>query len=410
MLENKLAKMPLANWGGLSFKCRCGARHEINVKEIVLRDDACSLISYFAKKMGRVLHIVYEKSVCDAAREKVGKKLDKSLYFTESFLPDTNLLSVKQCDAVLSEAREDVKVIVCVGGANAAEYGKYASAKSNAQWIFVNILPDGDNFASNYAMLWQDGVKRMFGGRAPDVILCDMDLAFKLSVDRIRDGLSLVYRNMLVVFDNNFAVAVQGCGGCGVINFILTAAVRDAVALSAKPYGKNKVKELFTCLTRISLAKSMAKVNMEYLTGAHSLAYILQTKYPEYSEARLAACVFDVLTNIYRIILTDDVRLSCDKDRLAHSQAIKKHFGLDIDSAYQYNADDDAYRDGRAGFLKNIEVVAKVATLAKSCMDEKPLFDGKTAEACLKTASDVYVFDGLLSYANDKGLFDFEEA
>ena len=53
MTDNRLAKMPLSNWGGLSFKCRCGNLHQIDVKEFVIKQDACDYIAHFAKKMGR---------------------------------------------------------------------------------------------------------------------------------------------------------------------------------------------------------------------------------------------------------------------------------------------------------------------------------------------------------------------
>ena len=33
--QKKLAKMPLYDWGGLSFNCKCGKMHQIDVKEIV---------------------------------------------------------------------------------------------------------------------------------------------------------------------------------------------------------------------------------------------------------------------------------------------------------------------------------------------------------------------------------------
>ena len=59
MTDNRLAKMPLSNWGGLSFKCRCGNLHQIDVKEFFIKQDACDYIAHFAKKMGRTMHLVF---------------------------------------------------------------------------------------------------------------------------------------------------------------------------------------------------------------------------------------------------------------------------------------------------------------------------------------------------------------
>ena len=55
--------MPIENWGGLSFRCKCGARHEINVKEAALTDDACYMINAVGKKMGRRAHVVYDAAI-----------------------------------------------------------------------------------------------------------------------------------------------------------------------------------------------------------------------------------------------------------------------------------------------------------------------------------------------------------
>lgn len=409
MLENKIAKMPLSNWGGLSFKCHCGTRHEISVKEIVIRDDVGALIPYFAKKMGRVAQVVYDECVYHEAREKVAQKMNKSFDVTECLLHGSNTLTKDYCDKLLSQANEATKVIICVGGANANEYGKYASAKLGCQWIFINILPNGDNFASNYSMLWDGGVKQMFKGHAPDVILCDLDLAYRLSAEKTDEAFALILRNLGIVFDNNFASIVQGSRSCSVINFIITNAVKDAVNHSQKPYGKGLVKELFSCLLRISLAKNMAKVNMEYLTSMHSMIYALQSRYNNYSEGVLSVAVADTLAKVYQVVLNADSRLVPDKDRYGHTRIIKQVFGLDIESSYGWTNDDEGYAANKKDFAKNAEVMSKVARLAKKLVKTRPVWDADFATACLQVASDIYAYNGLLAYANEKGLFDTQE-
>ena len=53
MFADRLNKTALADLGGISFKCSCGNRHSVSVKDVVLRDDALSLLPFFLKKTTR---------------------------------------------------------------------------------------------------------------------------------------------------------------------------------------------------------------------------------------------------------------------------------------------------------------------------------------------------------------------
>lgn len=320
-----------------------------------------------------------------------------------STLPAANVLSVEDCEKILNEAGEQTGLFVCVGGANACAYGKYVAAKTGKQWIMLAVLPNSDDFAANHCMLWQDGIKRVLPGRAPDVLLCDFDLAFKLSAGLDEEGVALALRNVLAVFDNVFAYAVQGGTKCNVANYVLTTCVSDALSLAGMPFSKEKATKLMTCLLRVSLAKSLCKASTQYLSSAHALTFALQTKHPEYAEGALALPVCDVLTKVFAASLESDCRLLVEKDGAGHADEAKAVFGADVQAASQPN-NEEAFENNRAAFAKNLQTAQGVVSVALKNGGQKVAWGD--ASACLRLCTDVYAYGGMLSYLCDKGYLE----
>ena len=396
--------MPIENWGGLSFRCKCGARHEINVKEAALTDDACYMINAVGKKMGRRAHVVYDAAIDAETRRKIAQRLDKTFEYTVSeFCPDGPLTRT-YCDGVMAESAEEAVVTVCVGGAAVCEYGKYASAVSGRQWIFLCLIPDGDNFACDFARLYDGGVKGLFPGRAPDVLLCDTKLAYPYAAEVFDVGLAVAARNILTVADADFAARIQGGRGCDVINYVLTNCVRQAVPLFKKQAGKSAVRTLFDCLLRISLAKSLCNVKTAYLTGINAFSDMLEFVTGK-SEQSLAAASAYTLASVYKAATEDKLPLAAGKDCLAHREAIIRLTGEDCDVSAGF-ADADAFEKNRERLAFNADIAFRVTKAAAAADRNPPKWDFSAASGCLKTCCDVYSYGGLLSYLGDAGLLD----
>lgn len=406
MTDNRLAKMPLVNWGGLSFKCRCGNLHEIGVKEFVLKQDACDYIAHFAKKMGRTMHLVFEQKVFEKAKDKVIKKFGKIFDVTTSVLDDQNLLTRDHCNNILAQAKEQTKVIVCVGGYNACQYGKYASQKFGVQWVFVNVLPDCDDVATNYCNLWQNNVKQILPGKAPDVVLCDLDLAYDFCLDDLQTAFGIILQNGLFVFDRVFANKVQNKQVCEVSNHVVITAVKDAIKLAKKPFSKNTVNEIFACQYRISVAKCLSGENQNNFAGIHAFANALQSKYLQYTQGQLVCAASDVLAKIYAQVLEQNCLLTVDKDRLLHENLAQEKFGVQVNPVFNFETNDKAYQQNVEFFKQNISLVGKINNLCKAMIKQPVLWQSDVAFDCLQLCTDIYPFSGLLSYANDKGFFD----
>ena len=357
MTDNRLAKMPLSNWGGLSFKCRCENLHEIAVKEFVIKQDACDYIAYFAKKMGRTMHLVFEERVTEKAKEKVVKKFGKIFDVTESIIKNENLFGIAQCDEIFAQAKEQTKVIVCVGGDKACQYGKYASQKLGVQWIFVSLLPDCDDVATNCCTLWQNGTKKVLPGRAPDVVLCDLALAYDFCLNDLPEAYAIIMQNALFVFDRVFAEKVQNAVACQVANHVIMTAVKDAIEVAKKPFSKNTVNEIFACQYRISVAKCFSGQNQHNFAGIHAFANALQTKYPQYSYGNIVCAASDVLAKIYDQVLEQKCLLSLDKNRFMHEELAEEKFGASISPVFNFETNDKAYLQNNEFFRKNLVLI-----------------------------------------------------
>lgn len=405
MTDKKLAKMPIYNWGGLSFNCRCGNLHHIDVKEFIIEQNACNYVAHFAKKMGCTMHLVFEQRVYEQAEYAVTKKFGNIFDVTTSIIDDVKQLDIDYCQQILSQAKEETKVIVCVGGDNACQYGKYASKQLGVQWVFVNLLPDSDDVATNYATLWQNGKKTVFEGKAPDVILCDTELAYQFVKEDMSTAFALILQNALFVFDRDFANMVQKQDICEVSNLVAVSAVKDGVNIAKKPFSKNTIDEIFACQYKISVAKCLSKQKHNF-AGIHALSYALQSKYPQYGSGELACVVADVLAKIYQQIVESNLLLTVGKDCVAHHNLIKSVFGIEVEPKIDVNANDEIYQKNIELFKQNLTLISKINNLCKSLTKQKIEWDEQVAFDCLALCTDIYQVKGLLAFANDKGMFE----
>lgn len=392
--------MPIENWGGLSFKCKCGARHEIHVKEAALINDACGLVTYFGKKMGKRAHVVFDSAVVSEDRDKICRRLDKVFDYTVSVFESGGMPSLSLCEKVMSEAREETQIIICVGGADVCEYGKYASAASGLQWIFLCLIPDGDNMAAGYAYLFDGKVREILPGRAPDVFLCDTAMGYRYAMEIEDKAVAVILRNILTVFDSDFVVRTQGGKGCDVINYVLTNCVRQAVSFVKKPFRKDKARCLFDCVMRLSLAKSLCNVKTAYLTGIDA-----------FTDALAAVGITDkaeadyTLASVYKAALESGFPLTTGKDVVAHAADVQKLFGVAVSPTARSYIDEEALKKNINRFVFNADLAERVTKTAVSGKTPPVWEVGKVAE-CLKVCSDLYAYGGLLGYISDLGLID----
>ncbi|MBR2303221.1 MAG: iron-containing alcohol dehydrogenase [Clostridia bacterium] len=406
MTDNRLAKMPISNWGGLGFKCRCGNLHEINVKEFVIQQGACDHTAHFAKKMGKTMHLVFEQKVFEKTKDKVVKKFGKIFDVTTSIIKEQNLFSIEQCEQIFAQAKEQTKVIVCVGGYNACQYGKYASQKLGVQWIFINVLPDCDDVATNYCTLWKNKVKQILPGKSPDVVLCDTALAYDFCLDDLQTAFAVVLQNGLFAFDRVFANKVQNAKNCDVANYLLATSVKNAINLAKKPFSKNTVSELFACQYLISVAKCLSVANQNNFAGIHAFTNALQSKYPHYTFGQVVCVANDVLSKIYAQVVENNCLLTIDKDRFLHETLALKKFGVQVNPVFNFETNDKAFEQNVEFFKQNLALIAKINNLCKSMIKQSISWQSKVAFDCLQLCTDIYPFNGLLRYANDKGYFD----
>ncbi len=404
MLEKDLLSMPIEALAGLSFKCKCGKRHEIKVKMASLIDDAYCMISSVGKKMGGYAHVVYDAGVDKETREKIAQRLDKTFKCVVSEFCPEGLVTKEYCDQIMGEAPEEATVIICVGGTNVCEYGKYASAISGRQWIFLCLFPDGDNFADDFARLYDGKIRRIFDGCAPAVLLCDTKLGYPYAIKMFNKGLALAARSILTVFDAAFAAKTQGGMGCDVINYVLTNCVSEAVKLLKKEPNKASVRALFDLLIRISLVRSLSGVKTAYLTGINAFSDMLAGAM-NMDESSLASASAYVLSSVYKDALQTDFLLTPGKDCLKHCEIILRLTGEDCDVSAG-GTNEEAFKNNRERFAASISTAAHIMKAVPDADKNPVLWDQALAHECLTTCSDIYAYGGLLSWISDNGLLD----
>ena len=138
----------------------------------------------------------------------------------------------------------------------------------------------------------------------------------------------------------------------------------------------------------------------------HAFSFALQTKYPQYTTGQLACVVADVLSKVYAEVLDKNCLLTIDKDRLAHEIAVQQIFGLQIESPLNFDVNNDAFQKNIQTFKQNLSLVTKTNNLCKAVAKQKPEWESQVGFDCLSLCTDIYNFNGLLSFANDKGMFD----
>lgn len=403
MFADRLNKTALADLGGISFKCSCGNRHSVSVKDVVLRDDALSLLPFFLKKTGKVFHVVFEKDVFEKIKDDVLKKIDKSYGFSFSVLDGKPFLTKEICDKAASEIPEEAQSLVFVGGSDAAEAGKYISAKRQSQWIFLCVRPDTDDMLSDRAFLWDNGVKSIFDGRSPDVLLCDVNLAFRLRKADDAKCFFIAVRNCLAVFDDFFREKVFGVKGCEKLREAMLKTLLPVKKLSFFEFDKKALTMLLSALIRVSLIKSLSKSKTEFLGGVNAVTNLLQGK-TALDEKILAPTTTLALGEIYRLVLTEKSFLTLGKNCLIHAETLKNEFGIDCVCGEGWKDIDGNFEKERQNLLAYLE----------KCFDGIKATAEKTVSSeillkSVKCATEVYSYGSMLDFLCQEGILDAGE-
>ena len=132
----------------------------------------------------------------------------------------------------------------------------------------------------------------------------------------------------------------------------------------------------------------------------------LQSKYPHYTFGQVVCVANDVLSKIYAQVVENNCLLTIDKDRFLHETLALKKFGVQVNPVFNFETNDKAFEQNVEFFKQNLALIAKINNLCKSMIKQSISWQSKVAFDCLQLCTDIYPFNGLLRYANDKGYFD----
>ncbi|SEB94843.1 sn-glycerol-1-phosphate dehydrogenase [Paenibacillus sp. GP183] len=179
MAEQKIQSV-LDPWVNTSFTCRCGKRHEVTVKKIVLERDALEAVPGYLQEAGyRHVTLVADSRTYEAAGAQLRGLLETAqLEVSLSVVKDNALGEVAADEEAIVQVLLDTplssQALLAVGAGTVHDIVRFVSHRTGRTFLSVPTAPSVDGFASVGAPIIVRGFKQTIPASAPEAIFADL--------------------------------------------------------------------------------------------------------------------------------------------------------------------------------------------------------------------------------------------
>ncbi len=162
-----------------SNNCKCGHRHDVSIKNIIIRKNALEDIPLLLKSLTeqRKIYLISDKNTFKAAGRYLATILQEKGYLVSQIIltgdkikPDT-----EQLFKILKEVKNDGYLIAC-GSGTINDLVKYLAHKFNNHYLVVGTAPSMDGYTSSVSPIIFRGIKNTYESTAPEAVVMDLNI------------------------------------------------------------------------------------------------------------------------------------------------------------------------------------------------------------------------------------------
>lgn len=163
-----------------TLDCRCGRKHHVSVKHVLIERGAIKSIHSILSKLGYTgrVHLAADINTYKAAGEAVAKHLSAHGYEFDSTIFQNKSLAADEeaVNTLIDSICPQAECIIAIGSGTLNDITRYAAFKLGKPYIIVATAPSMDGYASSVSPLIIGGFKKTYEAVSAEAIIGDLDV------------------------------------------------------------------------------------------------------------------------------------------------------------------------------------------------------------------------------------------
>lgn len=276
---NNIDSMEIEDYLGKKFTCTCGKVHSVDVKKVVIEQDAILRLPGILKEFNyNKVFMVADNNTFEAAGKFVLKVLQESGFDCKKlvYIRDSGLVPDERAvGEFLVNIDKNTDVVLAVGTGVLNDLSKYISDKLDIPYIVVATAPSMDGFASDTAALIVDNLKTSYSARPPKAIIGDVNILKNAPMEMILAGLGDVLGKYSSLCDWKLSSIILDEYYCDVVVKMVRNSIQKCID-SLDGYNKrdcNAIKSLMEALALTGIAMSFVGNSRPASGSEHHIAH-----------------------------------------------------------------------------------------------------------------------------------------
>ncbi len=257
--------------------CTCNRAHSCEIKSVFIDRNAIDNLKEICGEYNTVLVVADENTFAAAGERTVDALREKSI--KKVIFSGASIL-VPNEDAVskVSDALENVDIIVGVGSGVIQDLCKYVSFQSKIPYLVVATAPSMDGYASNGAAMIMEGMKVTYPAGLPIAIVADTDVLKNAPIEMIKAGYGDIIGKFSALNDWKLSHCITGEYFCQYIYDITEEQVKRTLDLADGILKRNEesIQTLMEALVIIGIMMSFAGSSRPASGSEHHLSHFFE--------------------------------------------------------------------------------------------------------------------------------------
>ncbi len=311
--------------------CPCGRKHEINIRSLEIGYQNTPDTGRVLKDsgFGRRLHLVADKNTLAAAAGITDALRQADFRTTLTLFDDLQLADTAAVARVQEElARSGAEALLSIGTGSLNDICRFTAAKLDMPFAIYATAPSMDGFASVMAPITENGFKRTFPAKAPEVIIADSAVLAKSPAVLKAAGLGDLLGKYTAHADWEVSACLTGEYYCAQIAAMTRAAVDEAAELARRSDSDSPAfaASLMEALVLSGLSMLLSGCTRPASGAEHHIAHFWEMQYALMGRPQVfhgkkvgiaAGLVADVYNRLAKLDHVHELRREIDWDRLS---------------------------------------------------------------------------------------------
>lgn len=311
--------------------CPCGKKHEIHIRALEIGYQNTPDTGRILREagFGRHLHMVADRNTLAAAAGITDALNEAGFRTTLTLFDDLQLADMAGVARVQDDLRRSgAQALLSVGTGSLNDICRFSAAKLEMPFAIYATAPSMDGFASVMAPITENGFKRTFPAKAPEVIIADSAVLAKSPAVLKAAGLGDLLGKYTAHADWEISACLTGEYYCGRIAALTRSAVDEAADLARRSDSESPefAASLMEALVLSGLAMLLTGCTRPASGAEHHIAHFWEMQYALMGRPQVfhgkkvgiaAGLVADVYNRLAQLDCVHEMRRPIDWVRLA---------------------------------------------------------------------------------------------